>query len=314
MKPIDELSEQLTINDINSNYKADVLAACLVEAGYDTDQILLSRKTCDSQGFLRDIENVSVRYSNVDDNDLFLRIQTGRKGIYDALPEGLFYIQSTPKNSKNKAQVLEDIGNHRLEEGSVRRFFSLFEAEIDRTLIELQTLELKYDKNSVYRNFTNVLLPYWDTISSMTRSEALRFVKVVPHVHAIRGSYKEAAAAISFVLSVPVEIKVQSREVETELIPSVRLHSMTLGENSILSGSCYRLYVAEIAVGRIDSYQIESFLSGNVKHRIVCAMAELLIEEGIEINITIRVQDSGNTFVLAGPESHVSRLGINTYL
>jgi hypothetical protein len=88
-------------NSPTTDFKAEIIAASLIEQGYDPSRILLIREGSFKRGFSKDIEEVSLHFSAQDLSD-YLHIKTNRESIYDILPEGIFHRRSIENSIRTK--------------------------------------------------------------------------------------------------------------------------------------------------------------------------------------------------------------------
>ena len=103
----------------DTDFKAEVVASGLKEAGYDAERTLISRKGGDiRRGFSKDIHDIHSEYSHYDLTD-YLYLYVNRRSLYDALPEGIFHKNLYQSEKISKEQVLDEIRVHR-EEGVLR--------------------------------------------------------------------------------------------------------------------------------------------------------------------------------------------------
>ena len=86
----------------DTDFKAEVVASGLKEAGYDAERTLISRKGDIRRGFSKDIHDIHSEYSHYDLTD-YLYLYVNRRSLYDALPEGIFHknLYQSEKISKN---------------------------------------------------------------------------------------------------------------------------------------------------------------------------------------------------------------------
>lgn len=314
MKEAKELTACVPIAEEYPYYKAEVLSACLLESGFTPEQIVISRKNGLGRGFLYDIERVSVKYPYLYPDNPYLNIESGRVGIYDSLPEGLFYSPDHSGQEEDKTHIVGRIRANKQAELAVRRFFKLFEVEADSFLCDIRTKELKFDKRHTYQEFVSVFEHHWEAIALMSTCEALRFLKVVPHVHSIRGGYEASAEVISFILDVPVQIKSVDKveKAETDCFPV--LSEMRLDDNSVLcmEGEM-RQTVALVILSSLPIETCTDYFKGKRKEKVLRYLTELLLETNTVVEVELVPKEDCRSFYLQAGDRN-TYLGINTYL
>lgn len=146
MNPILSALEKghITGNGPDTDYKAEVIAAGLLEKGVPADQVCILRRGDSERSFSKDIS--AIRVEHLLQEKEYLAIYTNRQGFYDNLPERLFHPSSGAPFRKGKAEILEEMERHRAEEKKVREFFRPFEVAINSALVDIQLIERKIDK------------------------------------------------------------------------------------------------------------------------------------------------------------------------
>lgn len=86
-------------NDLDTDFRFEVIAAALIERGYSPEQIRVVREGIDRRGVSKDVEEVYRRYSPEELMD-YLYIKVNR--------EGLFH-KSTYKHSYKDIDILEEL-------------------------------------------------------------------------------------------------------------------------------------------------------------------------------------------------------------
>lgn len=314
MKDVRDLPAYIELVEMYPYYKADVFAACLIEAGVDPEQIIVSRKNGMGQGILYDIEKVSMKYPYLDADNPLLNVESGRPGIYDALPENLFYAADRSYQEKDKNQILQRMKANRKAEKDIRRFFQLFEVESDAFRCHIQTEEMKYDKKHTYDEFVSAFKQYWEVLSLMERHEALRFLKVVPGIASIRGNYREAAAAVTFIMNVKVDFEpvvAPADDMKDDFIPL--LSEMRLGANSVLGRGSEKEVETIVKITVTEPEACRDFFEGRKREKVLRYLAELFLETNAAVRIVIDPTEEGREFVM-GMQGREAYLGVNTYL
>ena len=298
------------INGIYSDFKSSIIAAGLVEQGFDVDKILILREQAGSSSAGKEI--VSVEYKEIGDGSKRLIFQTNREGIYDRLPEGLFHAPASAKRARSKEAILAEIRRQNEEEMFIRRFFSLFETEIERTRIDIELSELKYDKPETSRAFVDTMLPYWPVIRLMELQTAILFVRTLPLIASIRSSYDRIAGVIASIVGYPVEIELRQRRKKPE-IGFPRLSGMKLGVNAVLGGEFYDVRPDAVIKITPANAKIGEYLPGRVGRRVLEALAWEFMPAGVDFSIRVIAEPQENPLRL-GDAANPCYLGVNTFL
>lgn len=144
-------SSLASINSLDTDYLAEIIAATLIEEGVSPDDIQIIRLGDSRMKVGKDIESIRMEYSPDDEINDCLRIYVNREGLYDVLPEGVFFLGIDLLDSTDIKKVVNQVRQYRKEEMEIRKFFSVFEDEIDRTLVQMQLLERRVDRKMFIR-------------------------------------------------------------------------------------------------------------------------------------------------------------------
>lgn len=312
----EEIEKKLSPNTIDTDFRAELFAALLVEAGFDMEQIVMIRQGSCGGNLSKIIRSVAHRSLFSVAEAQYIEIITGKPGIYDSLPEDLFHASAFPGQTKDKERILMEIKQHREEEFFIRRLFSLFENELDRGTVEAQLLELRYDKKNKYRNYVDIFSVYWPVISSMPIRNALLFINLVPHIHLIRNSLQEIGDALSLILDAPIEVSKKTKQHGIKAGKPNRIRNMCLGVDSVNVGAFYDGESdLQIHIGELPASEVGRFLFGNPSHKILMALMDIFVEANKEVEVKISVIPSERDAQLKMMNTaYLSYLGINAYL
>lgn len=303
-------------NSIESDYKSEIIAANLVIQGYDPNRIFLIRKGAMRRGFAKDIEHIDLQFSEHDLQD-YLNIHTNRESIYDILPEGLFHQPLHKSKSKQKDDIIDEIKHHRQEEFFARKFFQLFEVEIDRSLSNAYLWELGFDKKISNKNFTNIFLSYWPILKKFNSRQAIIFIYVISILHKIRNKHSEVEDIISIILDVPVTIsptKISHKNVDPSSYKS-QIGVAGLGVDFVL-GDVFDDGIDDlkVTIGPISAQKMEYFMAPNEGGFVLDKLCDLLLTADAFVVKDFKLSSEGSVFILSGNNTAISQLGLNTFL
>jgi len=297
------------INSLYSNFRSDIVAAELVDNGFDENKILLARNDGSTRETDKEIVSINLKQDNKGIDSDLLVINTNRPGIYDSLPEALFH-SSIGLGNNSKERIIEFIRKQHKEELFIRKFFSLYEVEIDRVRINISRSEFEYDRPSKHRSFVSVFERMWGIIKQMDSQTAILFIQIIPYIAEIRNRYDKISQAISMIMGYDISLKIQIRKVviDTKL---PRLGIMKLGINSVLKGEACERY----ALIKIDTPQnaIKDLLPQRSKRKIVESLLEVFLPANISYEIVINPKKEAYTSRL-GEKYTPCILGVNAKL
>lgn len=302
-----------SINSLDTDYLAEVVAATLVEEGVSPDNIQITRLGSARMKVGKDIEKVRMEYSPDDEINDCLRIYVNRDGLYDVLPEGVFFLGIDLLESTDIKKVVHQVRQYRKEEIEIRRFFSVFEDEIDRTLVQMQLLERRVDRKNVYPDFTNVFTAYWSVIRQLSLEQATLFMRIIPIIHKIRGNRRKITKALSLIIGLPVTLSHVLSSRKCAGIPA--FGQARLGE-SLVIGSEFRSggYDTCVTVHDIPRNRISEFLGNGKSRCILLELIDMLFAADMEVKIKLNVVSTEKTCIISNDASTASHLGVDAYL
>lgn len=298
-------------------YRADVFAACLREAGVGPDQVMISRRRATDQGFLHDMEYVSVRYPLQDPDSPYIEVISGREGICDSLPEELFYAPDHSGREQDRDYIVKRIRENRRREALVRDFLRLFESESDDFLYRLQREELKYDRRHVHQEFTALFGRHWPLLSLLSRSGQMRFLQVVPYFAFLREDCAAVSAAVSFIMDFSITFR---REESAGTIPvssAPSLEQMRLERNFVLcpetGGETDHATAVTATVSEVDTAACTRFFGDRDQAKVLRWLSAFFFETDRPLRIRFVPVSECRRFIPDDPGSG-TWLGVNTYL
>jgi len=302
------------VNQLDTDYKAEVIGASLVDSGWDESRILLVRKQGDKRFVSKDIHRVDSEYSTRDLME-YLYIYTNRASIYEALPEGVFHQPLNTVKKKTHESILEEIRTHREEEFFARRYFQPFEMVADQLLIDAQLYEHQFNKKNYHNNLVQVFSKYWEVLRVLNLKQAVLFIKVIPVMYKLVTDFEILSQVLTLVLDVPIQVQVgKQKKVVLSKDRQPLLGKWQLGISTTLGRSYGDGYkTIQVIVGSMEPLQMKLF-EYNAKNDIVLNyMLDLILPVNIHFVIKYLTIKDKAEFILS-QNQHKAYLGINTLL
>ena len=302
------------VNSTDTDFRAEVIAAELVENGFDLDRLFIVHKGAARRGVSKDIAGVHLdRLSDLDLKD-YLHLSVNRDGLYDILPEGVFHQPLYRKEERNKDKVIEEMRVHRIQEAYARKFFQPFEAEINRSLILAQLYENRFDKPYFYRDFVGIFRSYWPIINRLDIHKAVLFINMASMLRTLRADFDKVAKYMGLILDTQITVSKQLIVKEIGKDKKSRLGNCKLGVDFVL-GKKFMDGQEDIIItlGPMPSKQMERFLPGRQSKLVLDALCEVLMPAYAEINIRYKIEHKQSGFRLSSG-NHKAYLGVNTVL
>jgi type VI secretion system protein ImpH len=300
-----------------NDYKAEVVAAELINSGVPAEQIMMVLLGPSKRSFRKDVDAVIEEVSDYNNKDYTL-ITTHKEGIYDMLPEALFHSPVLPNSAITQKDITESMKKHRQEERDARRFFLPYEAGINHLRIELALYESKMDKVGHHNELIELFKDHWDIFNYLDTNQSAIFLNVLPLIHDIRDDYSLASTIFELLLSLPVKIYSQCREIVRSGEPVFStVNDTILGVNLTTGNEFYQGGEDEIivSIGPINNEQLNRFVPGRPNHKILELLCDYLLPVHMEVITKFELSETNKSMRLVDEVSEFNTtLGLSTYL
>ncbi len=288
------------LNNFETDYKASVLAAELVEAGYSLEDIFIWPSGNSRRNFAKDVLSVDW-FTPAGGNKQLLCIRSSREGLYDMLPEGLFHKPVPYSSTRTTEEIIDQIKRHKQEEKDARKFFLPLETEINlfRILIELR--ENKIDKKNIYDDLIRIFQPAWEIFDLLDQQQANIFLHMIPYLQNTRGDISKLANITSLLLQMPADVQVQPARPRRapDYLAANRTGECTLGVDMIC-GDSFLEGDEEIliTVGPVSALEALRLLPGSRLSKIVQWLVAYFVPADMEVRLESVIREEERTMVL----------------
>lgn len=305
-------TENMDRNTLYTDYRPEFVAACIVDSGFETDEVRLIRQGVSKGG--KSIERVNREYSRGNMEE-YLNIYARKRGLYDSLPEGLFHQRMDIRNRKNKNEVLDSFKKEREIELSARFFFRPFEISIDRMLINVQLYEMHLEKRNKHVDFVRLLSSYWDILRKLPLDKALFVISLLSQCYRLTDA-GQIAEVLSVLLGCEVEIRFSYKTMTFGTCESNwNLGSNLLGIDSVIGEQVEDAYpVMEISIKGFRRSQRDLILEGSEANKQFMEILDLFVPADAEISLNADVAKEEGSFFMSDSPSLCPILGFTTIL
>lgn len=308
-------SKFLKVNNIDTDYRAEVVASDMIEGGQDADNTLILRGKSNSRNVAKDIHNISYAYLS-DNFTECLCIYTTRASMYDSFPEGIFHQPSEARKGRYYENIIDEIRKHREEERAARLFFQPFELVIDQVLIDAQRYEKKFNKVNFYDNLKMIFVQYWQIFKLLDLRQAAFFIKIIPELYRIPTDFHYMGEVLSVIFDTQINVelgKIAEIPIDRNIIP--KLDKMKLGVNSVLTGSTFKdgSRSIRITIGPAHPEVIHLFMANQKNNILLEELFRFILPFKYLREIKLLTTKELNKFRLSS-DTHKAYLGINTTL
>jgi len=292
--------------------RAEYLAADLIDhEGSELDSIFMYPISSFKRSSRHDVEEVENVKDDIHD---YYVIEVNREGLYDALPQALFHKKPKGKGPSYAAQeMIEDIRRGKDEEAGARRFFKLFEKELNRLriMIELQERQslLGFNDTSRYDLFMHI----WDNVSGQGQSVLNQVFYYLKFASNFSGSIDFLKFCLHKLFDIKVTSSVEQGTIENGT--NNLLGQNYLGYNLILSNKDYlRNNILNLELKNIPREDLRKYMKGGVHFAVLSYMCDYFVPLEYELKIKLNVIAGQQQMVLSQDESFASRLSYTSTL
>ena len=304
-------------NSLDLDFKAEVIAAEMVENNTPMDQIMILMLGGLQRSFRKDTSSVSEEISDYDHKEYTL-VKTPKEGLYDMLPEGLFHKAESVKKAKTEKEIIASIKQRRVEQRDARRFFLPFEAAINNLRIQLALYENMLDKHVQYDDTLEIFAAHWSIFKYLDTRQSNLFLHLLPIVHEIRDEHQVIETIMELVFQLPVKIHLRNQLPQKLSLPLVsKLGDSLLGVDFTTGNALYASGENEIVihVGPIEINEYQQFMPEASNRIILEQLCDYFLPAHIDVVTEFELAAKDKTTRLDdGFDDSNSTLGLSTYL
>ena len=305
------------VKSLKTDFKAEVIAAELVDYGIPLDRILIFMLGGAKRPYRLDVEEIIEDISAYDHKE-YTQVKTHKEGIYDMLPQGLFHAPTVPKSAHTEEDILDAIKKHHVEEANARKFFLPFEASINDLRIQMALRENRLDKRLDSSDMIDIFSAHWEIFKWLDERQANIFLHLLPLIHELRDDHRAAETIFELLFLLPVQITISP---SAAIVPANPVYSSfndaILGLNFTTGNSVFFTGEDEIniSIGPMESGILQQFIAGGNNAKILELLCDYLMPVHLDINIEYKLTDADTTTRLADAENaYNSTLGLSTFL
>lgn len=306
-----------SFNTLDTDFKAEVIAAELVETGIAPQLIIIAPLGAFKRPFRKDVDSVKEDVLGYDNKEYYL-VYTCQEGIYDMLPEGLFHNPISDKSNKSKEEIIEEIRRHRKEEKEARRFFLPFEATINGLRLQVALHENWLDKKEHHNDLIDIFAGHWELFQYLDTRQSNIFLHLLPLIHKIRDDHDAIETCVEMIFQLPVSI-LSRRQPPLHPCPYIvsRLGENRLGVDFTTGNMVYDEGDNEILIyiGPMQNQQLLSFMPGNKNNTILQLLCDHLLPVHLDVTVVLELDTLQRVARLPDKQvSDNSTIGVDMFL
>ncbi|MBS7363431.1 MAG: type VI secretion system baseplate subunit TssG [Paludibacteraceae bacterium] len=298
-------------NTLCTDYRAEFVAACLIENGFDPDEIRIIREGISKGG--KNIDKI-VWENSLDRFSRYLSIYTRKRDLYESLPEGIFHKRMDLNDKRDKDTVVEYIRHERQVAMSASFFFRPFEMSIDRLLVEVNLYEMRLEKRDKHDDFVGLFEPVWQELQDMPLDKSLFAVSLLSQAYRLTKP-EQIAEILSVFLDCDVDIDVSYKQLT---LPTDqcdwKLGESRLGVSTVIGGGVTDCFpVMNVRIDSLPPKYKDLMFENTPAYNNFIDILDLFVPADTEVNININVAKEGIVFLLTDDET-APLLGYSTIL
>lgn len=295
--PIELFQQEL--GSTGCDVRAETLFALAFEQGLTPEDILVGFDKRFYREYSKDILSTETR-EDVSKREL-LQVHLTRCGIYDLLPEGLFFqAPETALRQRSAADLAVDYQANKKKEESIRRFFLPLENELflHRTQIEQEESRLLEGLQAGMLN--DYFAKFWGIPASIPRECVAPLLILLPHAYKIAGNLFLTGQCLQQLLQ--EEVQARRSRPEPSLLPELQglpLGGSRLGVDMTCGEEFYEDYpVMEMVVGPLVGSRLQDYLAGGRRHSLIETFERFFIPAGVDMKLTVLLPEERQHMVL----------------
>lgn len=224
------------ISGLPFDIKAEVIIAQLLSAGLQWAQLAVHPDDFFSRRFDKDITHIEEVAAHTHE---ILHVHISRSGLYDLLPEGIFFLSAADdKVPRNANEMAIEYRKNKERETETRKFFLPFENEFfyhryKNFFAEVSLLHGLQDKK-----LNSYFIRFWNLPEDIQQEMAIRLIMLLPYVHQVAGDADLMASCLQTIIDKKVSCSVITEQVHDTGMDCNELGLLQLG-NGLTCGNEY---------------------------------------------------------------------------
>ncbi len=301
------------LNALSIDVRAEVLLAQAMESGLRQKDFATQANAFFYRTHVHDLYKATINDQN--SYAVFLALQLSRPGLYDALPEGIFFqADGEGRKVKSADEMAEDYRINKKKEIEVRKFFAPFENEFFLQTIKNETVETNLLQGLRSGWLKEYFIDFWKLPQNIPTNAALVLVMFLPYVHRIAGDVEATAGVLQKIINEPVKIHLVYERITSAEHDCNELGKHDLGSELICGESFKEQYpVAVVNIGPLEKSKAYQYVEGGNYFPLLQTFYNYFIPANADVKTTILLKTTSEKFILNKNED-APLLGISSVL
>ena len=258
---------------------------------------------------------MSANLTELAGNQSMLELELSRSGLYDHLPEGIFFLPlQRTKNNFSVIDMVVDFKENKKKEENIRRFFLPFENDFFLQRVEVEEQETLLLNGLQLGYLNDYFIRFWNLPTSIPKHFIAPLILLLPYAYKIAGNRELMAESLEQILNEPVRIILKRAPVEDASgIQIVALGDTELGLNFVCGDSFDEdTPVFEIEIGPLQASRVTDYLQGGNRFALLETFGKFFVPVGVDTTVSLILPPEKKNMVLAKDEEPV--LGYSSFL
>jgi hypothetical protein len=257
-------SKQITqeIQQHQGDVLAEVVLDQLLENGVQSSGVWMLTNKYFFRKFSRDI--FSIIFPSGKKRKEAIRIETSRAGLYDHLPEGIFFQPAeTSSRSKSAGEMAEEYKQNKAQEIETRKFFAPLENEFFFSRRRNFHTEKQLLQGLNNESLNTYFSEFWNFPKDIPSYLSLRLILLLPYAHNVAGNALQMGKFLAELLDEDVSCSLITTYVHAGDNESNTLGNLALG-SELICGNQFseELYSFRFTIGPLRDSVLSGYLPG----------------------------------------------------
>ena len=278
--------------------RAEPQLALALQKGLLSDDFMVSCDSLFHREYSKDILETEIKEDARKRH--LLQLHLSRGGIYDQLPEGLFFQPREQRGGGTAADMAADHKANKKKEDEIRRFFLPFENDFFWQRLQIEQEESRLLEGLQTDILNEYFKKFWDIPDSIPAKYVVQLILLLPHAYKIAGNLRLMAQSLEHLLEEEVAItKVKPATVRLDETPS-GLGGARLGMDMVCGEEFYEDFpVIAITIGPLIYSRVGDYLEGGARNSLLATFTRFFVPAGVDAQIVITVPEDKQNMTLA---------------
>ncbi len=293
--------------------RAETLFALGMEQGLSADDILVGFDKLFFREYSKDIASAEIKEDAA--RRTLLQVHLTRCGIYDLLPEGLFFQPSESASHHTAAiDMASDYQANKRKEEAIRRFFLPMENELFWQRIQVEQEESRLLEGLQAGMLNDYFVRFWGIPGSVPHECVVPLLILLPHAYKIAGDLFLTGQCLQQLLQEEAVVRLAPiSRCDLPAGQAVALGEFRLAVDMTCGSEFWEDHpVVECMIGPLVGSRLQDYLEGGRRFSLLQTFERFFIPAGVDMKLTVLLPEERQHMVLRAGEEPL--LGFSSVL